>query len=131
MSAAESAADSPGSSSLSPRNPTPNQATGTEQENARNSLSTFAHCFARSHPCGMKTMPPAPWMRPPCPFVSELEGGQQGGNERRIKAILLMGRGERQEWHTAERVSHPGWSCCHPASTTKIRSFIFVTAPAG
>lgn len=39
----------PGSSSLSPRNPTPGQATRTEQENARNSLNTFSHCFARSH----------------------------------------------------------------------------------
>ena len=43
----------PGSSSLSPRNPTPSQATRTRLENARNSLNTFAHCFARSHPYGM------------------------------------------------------------------------------
>lgn len=41
-----------GSSSLSPRNPTPGQATGTEQGNARNPLNTFAHCFARSRPYG-------------------------------------------------------------------------------
>lgn len=41
-----------GSSSLSPRNPTPGQATGTEQGNAWNPLNTFAHCFARSRPYG-------------------------------------------------------------------------------
>lgn len=55
-SAAESAPDPPplhrGSSSLSPRNPTPGQATGTEQGNARNPLNTLAHCFARSRPYG-------------------------------------------------------------------------------
>lgn len=41
-----------GSSSLSPRNLTPGQATGTEQGNARNPLNPFAHCFARSRPYG-------------------------------------------------------------------------------
>lgn len=41
-----------GSSSLSPRNPTPGQATGTEQGNARNPFNTFAHCFATSRPYG-------------------------------------------------------------------------------
>lgn len=46
VSAAESAADSPGSSSLSPRNPTPSQATRTELENVRNSLT---HLLAALH----------------------------------------------------------------------------------
>lgn len=73
----------------------------------------------------------APWMRAPClDRVSAFWPDEGAANDRVLGAIWLMGRGERQEWLSAERVSHPGQSCCHSASTTKFRSFIFVTAPA-
>ncbi|KAK2882988.1 hypothetical protein Q8A73_021921 [Channa argus] len=86
---------------LSNQNPTPSQATRTEQENVWNSLNTFARRFARSHPYRMKTMPLAVRMRPPCPTVSEREGGRQAGMS----------------------------SCCHSARTTKIRSDLFLSRP--
>lgn len=67
----------PGSSSLSPRNPTPSQATRTGQGNARNSLNTFGHCFARSQARGTQRVSTGPRMRPPSSTVSRREGGRE------------------------------------------------------
>lgn len=131
VSAAESAADSPWL--LFPLSQEPNTEPGHQgrageceefSQHICSLLCTFSPLWdvkSAAGPEDATTLLHSEWTR----------GWARGGNERRIKAIWLMGRGERQEWHTAERVSHPGLSCCHWASTTKIRSFIFVTAPAG
>lgn len=96
VSAAESAADSPGSSSLSPRNPTPSQATRTEHGNVRNPVT---HLLTASHvltPIGRQ-----PCHRPcRCDYLApqgdlcEHERRARGGNKQRIKVIWLMGKGK-------------------------------------
>ena len=100
----------PGSSSLSPRNPTPSKATRTEQENVRNSPDTFAHCFACSHPYGVARSAAGPEDATALLNIEGPQGWDRGGYEQRIRAILAVEkrRGERQEWYTAEGVSHPG-----------------------
>lgn len=66
VSAAESAADSPGSSSLSPRNPTPSQATGTEQQNVKNFPNSICPLLCTFSPLGDENQAAGPpRMRPP------------------------------------------------------------------
>lgn len=137
-SAAESAADPClGSSSLSPRNPTPGPGhrnrPGECQESSRRFCSPF---------CGFS--PPRWDVR-----------GALGATDETTWAVALavavaVAAGEGRQWYVEaiwadgktgvpgmahcwegvrEGVSHPGRSRCRSASTTKIRSFIFVTAP--
>lgn len=113
------------------RNPTPNQSHQHRAEECEEFLQhicsllcTFSPPWDENHAAGHEDTSTLLNYR-------RAQRWAAGGNETRIKAIWLTDRGDQQELQSAEWVSHLERSFCHSASTTKIRSFIFVMAPAG